>query len=216
MTAANPNPPQALQDEILADARAQAQRVGDHARQEAEALLAKAKADAQKEREERLAAARAEAKRRADLVLATVAVDVGRKRARCTEDLLDRLHRDARERVERREGFDYRAAVVRLAAEAVRGMEGDRFILQLAPADLASAGGLADEVRCAVGREGILVEIDPKPARIGAGVVVRDPDGRQEWDNSLQGRLERFWPRLRIRLGTEVLAAPRPSERKES
>ncbi len=36
-----------------------------------------------------------------------------------------------------------------------------------------------------------------EPAKIAAGVVVRDADGRQLWDDDLLARLDRLWPAAR-------------------
>jgi vacuolar-type H+-ATPase subunit E/Vma4 len=48
------------------------------------------------------------------------------------------------------------------------------------------------------------VGLAPEPAAIGGGVIVRDVEGRQRWDNSLAARLERLWPAIRRRVAEET------------
>ena len=194
----NTNSQAVLTEEIIADAKRQAERTVSHARHEAQELAAKGKADAEKEHRQSLAAAGAEADRRRDLILATVPIEVSRKRAAAVEAVLKTILGQAADRIGLREGVDYRDRVAALAAEATRRMEGDQFILQLSDTDRrAIAGGLAEEVQRRVGRDGVQVSLAPEAAKITGGVIVRDAEGRQLWDNSLEARLQRFWPILR-------------------
>lgn len=218
MTAANANPHQALQDEILADARRRADETVGKARREADAALAKARADAESERQAALKAAEAEARRRHDLVLAAIPIRVARRRAECVEAALEKVHDEARRRLEAREGFDPREGLMRLAAEALAAMEGNRFVLQVSDADRQALGDAwLDELRRRVGRQGLELSMGPAGAAIRSGVILRDAEGRQVWDNSLAARLERLWPALRCEIaaaGGLVPAARR--DQKES
>jgi vacuolar-type H+-ATPase subunit E/Vma4 len=208
MTAGNPNSQAVLTDEIIADAKRQADRVVSHARQETRDAAAKGKADAEKEHQKAQADAKAEADRRRDLILATVPIEVARKLAARIESLLTAIRDEAAGRLASHQGVDYRGAVAALAAEAISHMQGDRFLLQVAEADRQALGGdFAEEVRRRLGREGVQVTQAPEPAKIAAGVVVRDVDGRQLWDNSLESRLERFWPLLRREIGVRTSLA---------
>ena len=226
MSATNPNPQQALQDEILADARRRAEETVGKARREADAALAKARADAERSAREALEAAEAEARHRRDLALAALPIHVARRRAECVEAALEQVRQEARRLLEAREGFDYREALTRLAAEALAAMEGTRFVLQVADADRQALGDAwLDEVRRRVGRQGLELSLEPaqtKPAagaagsisnlrsqiifelnrrfRVGlggGGVFLRDEEGRQVWDNRFEARLARLWPALR-------------------
>jgi vacuolar-type H+-ATPase subunit E/Vma4 len=226
VTAANANPQQVLQEEILADARRHADATVRSARQEADAILAKAKAEAESDRQSRLKAAEAEARRRYALTLATIPIQVARRRAECVEAALEQVRQEARRLLEARQGFDYREALTRLAAEALAAMEGTRFVLQVADADRQALGDAwLDEVRRRVGRQGLELSLEPaqtKPAagaagsisnlrsqiifelnrrfRVGlggGGVFLRDDEGRQVWDNRFEARLARLWPALR-------------------
>ncbi|MBE3098532.1 MAG: hypothetical protein IMZ44_15565 [Planctomycetes bacterium] len=209
MTAANANPQQALQDEILADARRRADETVGKARREADAALAKARADAESERQAALKAAEAEARRRRDMVLATLPIRIARRRAECVEAALEQVHDEARRRLEVRQGFDYREALTRLAAEALAAMEGTRFVLQVADADRQALGDAwLDEVRRRVGRQGLELAMGQAGEKIQGGVVVRDDEGRQVWDNSLAARLARLWPALRCEIAAAAGLVP--------
>jgi vacuolar-type H+-ATPase subunit E/Vma4 len=121
---------------------------------------------------------------------------------------------EARQRLLAHQGFDYRDALARLAAEAVSRMAGTNFALQLSEADRAALGdGLAEGVRRRVGREGIQVTVAAEAAKIDGGVIVRDAEGRQVWDNSLRARLDRFWPILRREIGVRTSLAGRSAEK---
>lgn len=216
MTAANGNPQQVLAEEILADARRQGDRILHRAKTEAEAMIAKARADSDKAYQDVLARARGEAQSRHELVLAALPVEVGRMRYGRIETALQGIHDEARDRILKRDGFDYARSLVALAAEAIAGMAGDTFILDLSDADLKAYGAtLAADVTRKVGREGLKVTVAAKPVKIQGGVVIRDADGRQIWDNSLEGRLARLWPILRSKIGAKTLQAAAEAPWKE-
>ena len=216
MTATNSNPQDVLRDEILADARRQADRMLRRARDEAAAVLAKAKAETDKEQAERLDAARKEAARRSELVLATVPVEVARRRAAQLETILQSIHDQAREQLLKREGFDYRETVTALAARAIARMEGNRFVVEVSQADRAALGeGWLEEVRRRAGRPD-LVLAPASAAGNEPGVVVRDAEGRQVCDDRLLARLARLWPAMRREVAVRAGLVPGSGPRKES
>lgn len=217
MTAANSNSQQVLSGEILADARKQAERAVTRARREADEAVAKSRADAEKDRADRLEAARAESVRRRGLALATVPVEVGRMRANRVEAILASIRNDVCGRLDARQGFDPRAVATALAAAAIAGMTGTQFVLELSDADRQSFGAaLVEDVRRRVARDGLQVSLAPAGSRLAGGVVVRTADGNQMWDNSLAGRLERFWPALRREIGVRTALAGPSAATKES
>ena len=206
MTPDEPNPQDVLREEILADARRQAERTVRRAERDAEDALAQARKEADADRDSRLDAARREAERRRNLVLAAIPVEEARMRAQRVEEVLEAIRDEARRRLAERGGEEYRRTLVRLAAEAVSNMAGERFVLELGAADLKAVGnGLADDVRKAVGRQGLQIAVAPEPADIETGVIVRDADGRQVVDNRLVARLERLWPALRLAIGARLV-----------
>jgi len=212
-----PQPQQVLTNEILADARRQADRILRKAKRDAQETVASAEKEAQADRERRLADARVEAERRRRLTLATVPVEEGRLWAARVEEVLESVKAEARQRLARREGFDYRQALVVLAAEAAQAMAGEAVVLELGPADHGTLGpDLVVAVGERLGSGGPKVSLAPEPVPMDGGVVVRDADGRRRWDNRFTSRLARLWPDLRRRIAAESgLLDERPSGNEE-
>lgn len=209
MATPNNNPEEALRGEILAEARRESEQILRRAQQDAEARLAKAAAEADRARQERLEATRADAARRKELILATVAVETGRLRSARIEALLESVHEEARRRLLAREGFNYRDAVIALAAEALRQMPGDAFAVKLSPADRAAFGDeLAGEVSRRVARSPLNLTISTDAAITDGGLILQDAEERHLWDNRLSARLARLWPELRrqIAIRTSLVA----------
>lgn len=206
----NDNSAETLRDSILADARAAADQIVARARQEAQDLLDQARAQADAARRKRVEAAQAEAARRGDLLLARVPVEIGRRRSTRAESLLQSVHDDARARLLARDGFDYRDALVALAADAIGRMAGDAFVAGLSPDDYRRhADGIADDIVRAAGRPSARLTIVEDPAITDGGVVLRDGQGYQAWDNRLLARLERLWPDLRLQVAIQAGLAPK-------
>ena len=92
-----------------------------------------------------------------------------------------------------------------LAAEAIARMAGETFVLELSAADRQEFGAaLVAAVPGRTGRLNINVTIGTQPADIPCGVIVRDPQGRQIWDNNFEARLDRMWPLLRSKLAEHM------------
>jgi vacuolar-type H+-ATPase subunit E/Vma4 len=206
----NQDSQRALCDEILAEAHCEGEQIVRTARQEAETLLARATDEAKAARQQRLDLARAEAARRRELLLATVPLETGRLRSARIETLLHSIYEGVRQRLLTREGFDYREALITLAAEAAARMAGDAFVVKLSAADRAALGeGLAEEIAQRVGHSPALsITISDEPAITEGGLLIEDSEGRQVWDNRLPARLERLWPELRrqIALGASLVS----------
>jgi vacuolar-type H+-ATPase subunit E/Vma4 len=197
MAAFNSNSPELLSREILADARRESEEILQLAQRQAEGLLAKAAAEAEQIRREQLAQAQAEAARRRELILATVAVEAGRQRAARIETLLQSIRETTRQKLLARDGFDYRESIIALAAEALRWLSGDAFVVKLSPTDRAALGSsVAEEIRQRAGRS-LAIALADGPTIKDGGAIIEDRDGRQVWDNRFSSRLERLWPELR-------------------
>jgi vacuolar-type H+-ATPase subunit E/Vma4 len=204
---------QVLRDEIIADAERQAERLVRKAQREAKMLVDKAVGECEQQCQEKREAAQAAAQRQRMLILATVPVEIGRLRAARTEQELTALRDAVQDQLAARTGFDYRQCLLALAAEAIAQMAGDAFVLQLAKEDEKQHGlWLANGAPTRAGRPGVIVTVDAAPASIQGGVIVRDPQGRQIWDNSFEARLRRLWPLLRHQmskhLGLETITQP--------
>ena len=217
MSSAQSNTEQVLQEEILADARRQAQDARERAKKEADAIVAKARIEAENDRRVQAQGAEAEAKRRRELTLATIPVVVGRRRADCIEAALNQIRDEAARLLAARQGFDYRQAVIRLAAEALAQMAGNRFVIEVSDSDSQALGqGWVEEAGRQSGRNGLELSAAPAKMQNQAGVIIRDADGRQVWDNTLLARLERLWPAARRELAVATRLVSGAEPQKES
>ncbi len=190
-----------LRDEILADAKRQAERVLKQARKEAGEIAEAAATELSAWSSRQLNTARAEAKHRADMILAGLPVETGRLRANRIESLLQSIHDEARQQLVSRDGLDQRQMLVNLCAEAIRKMSGNRFSISLPEADRRLLGDREVEaIRLAAGRPDLVLEIIGDPESRDAGPVVRGNDGKELCDNRLTERLERLWPELRLKI----------------
>ena len=199
MVTQDPTPQMVLCDEIRGDATRQGERLLRRARKEADALLANAKEEGERERREMEAHTREEAARRRDMILASVAVEAGRARAARVEALLRGVYDAAAGRLAARQGIDYRDTVVRLAAEAIRRMEGDALVVEISDQDQGVLGddGLVTDIVQAAGRSSLELTLANRADAVPGELVIRDLAGRQVWENGLLTRLRRSWPALR-------------------
>lgn len=187
------DPSDVLCREILAEADHRGQEIVEQARQEAGALVTMADTEAQAARMQRLEHARAEADRRVEAIRATVGVEAGRMRAAHVEALLDSLFREGRLRLAARQGLDDKTVLIALSAHAIERMDGDTFVLRVAP----GAPVAVEDLRRATGRSSLALTLREDPSVAEGGLIIEDAEGRQVWDNRLPQRLVRLWPELR-------------------
>jgi len=189
-----PDPTESLCAEVLAEGRRRAGEIRGEARRSGEEILARARSDA----EERLALHLEEASLAAaalrERIMADIPIELARLRAARIEALLESLREEAIRKLLSRQGFDYPESLASLASEALGAMEGGAFTLGLAPEDMPLGEGLLRRL-ASPGRSLRLVE---DPSIIGGGLILRDDEGRQLWDDRLPVRLARLWPELRI------------------
>jgi vacuolar-type H+-ATPase subunit E/Vma4 len=191
-------PQDVLRDEILADARRQAERALQRARKEAAGITKTAEAELEAWRSAQLELAQTEAQRRSDTVLAGLPVETGRMRAKRIEELLQSVREEAGRRLAAREGLDCRPVLVTLAVEAIRRMTGTRFTITVPETDRPLLGDAEIEaIRQRTGRADLELEIVGDPQFCGAGLTVRGDNGEEVWDNRFFQRLERMWPAMR-------------------
>ena len=201
-------PQDVLQEEILADARRQAERALQRARKEARGIAEAAAAELEAWRTGQLDLAQTEAKHHSDLVLAGLPVETGRMRANRIEALLQSIRDEALKRLDSREGPGYCQALVNLAAEAIRNMAGTRFSITVSEVDRSLLGeGEVKKIRQLAGRPDLELEVIGDSKSRDAGLVVQGGDREEYWDNRFSKRLERQWPTLRreIALRTALL-----------
>ena len=197
--------------EIIGDAKGLVREVLEMARLESAGILAAAEAEAgkiisnaeaaaAKVRREMTEAALAGAARRREMMLSALPGEEGRLRLERREALLAAIREEAVEMIRAEgSGAGKKAILAALAAQAVSRMEGRIFTVAVAPGDGGAAAGLPAEIERLAGRGSLEITIE-EGAGLSGGVIVRDGEGRQYWDNSFKGRLERFWPGLRGRL----------------
>lgn len=201
-----------LHEEILSDARMEAEKIVFRAKQDAEAFLTNAAAEANRVGQERLDQAREEAARRSALILSVVTVETDRFRAARIEALLESVYDEARQRLLDREDFEYRETVINLASNAISRMAGSAFVVKLPDTEKTTVGNnLADEIVRRVGQP-VSITISYEQDTAGGGVVVEDAEAHQLWDNRLLRRLARLWPELRrqIALGAGFVVETEP------
>lgn len=189
--------------EIAGMARRESAEIISSAEAEAAKILSDAEGAAAKAGRELLASALAAAARRREVMLAAVPGETARLRADFREAVLDSIKVRALGLAgEEAERAGKAAVLAGLAAQAVRRMEGAAFIVTLDAADSGAAAGLPAEIERLAGRGPLEIKIEENSGQ-GGGVIVRDAEGRQRWDNSFKARLERLWPELRGRLMRE-------------
>lgn len=192
--------PAALAAAVLEDARREAASLIAAAEAEADALLAAAAEKAALEGRALAEAAAAQAERERAALLAAAPLEARRRQEERLEALLLSVRSEALSRLASEPGAGAEAAA-RLAAEAIKYMEGEDFSVAVRPAD-AAAPGLAAEMARLSGRPGARITLQPDPG-LGGGAVVRALSGREVWDNGFPARLERLWPGLRLELAAE-------------
>ncbi len=185
-----------LKDEILADARRRAERVLKRAGRDGERVARRELRKAEDLRKHHIEQAGARIERDKVVFASGLVLEERRRRLATQGQLIDEVFAQALERLRGREGFDYRAVVIRLAVEAVQAMQGDEFVLRLGEADLASMKNdlpaeVARTVKGPDGRE-VRLRVADDPAPIAGGVIVARADGCAEYDNSLAARLKRL------------------------
>jgi len=191
---------EALKEEILKIAGRESAGIIAAAAAEAENIVSSAGAAASQRWSAELEAAKKKAARSREMTISSVPAEAARLRAARTEQLLDSIKAEALAGLAAAaEGAGRKKVLAALAAQAVLSMEGEKFMIAVAPGDLAAAEGLAAEIERLAGRGKLELEIEGLPGLSG-GAVVRDADGRQHWDNSFKARLERLWPDLRGRI----------------
>ena len=190
----------ALAEEILSDARRQADRKVERAKKRSERLLRNAGTQAEEVEREADAAARERAERQCRRVLADLPHQEQVRTLRVKEEVVERIFDEALEAARTVGEGESLAALVRLSRDAAAPMNGDRFVVELSPAD-ADRFGRAVAERLAA--EGVTAEVAPS-AEVPGGVVVRTGDGRQVVDNTFATRVQRVRPLLRAQIAEQI------------
>lgn len=198
LSPAGKTPEDLLREEIVADAKRQAERLLRKASKEAADLAAKTKEATGKECAKVLAEARANAGHRAALLGAKVPVEAGRYRAGHVEKQLDAIRATAMEKLA---SFPATTGLlVRLIGDAARICGGGSFVVSLSAADrkvLEADPAWREAAAREAGLDAAFVLSDEPLAPSDRGPVLRSEDGALVCDNRLDARLARLWPSLR-------------------
>jgi len=194
---------EALEQQILADARSQAEPILRRARRQAEEILRQARQEAERRREDirRNALERAEAEARRVRARAELEAENIRRAAR--EEILQYARQQAVEALRSVPGEErYAEMLLELALAGLRAMRGRRFELLMRAEDreahgAATAGALRDRAASELGRQ-VIVTLADETVRASGGLVVRRADGHLLCDQTFEARLERLWDELRV------------------
>ena len=204
------DPTDRLAQQILADARKQAEPLRKRAEREAESALRKAKQDAEREREHMLQRAERSAQLNAHRISARADIEMQNIRRQAREHILIHARERAMEAlVETTRSPEYPEQLKRLTLAALRAMNGERFELLMRAEDREAHGAeVAQAASELAEREmGRRVELTVSGETIGGsgGLIVRTADGRQVCDQTFEARLGRLWTELREEIAKELL-----------
>ncbi len=187
-----------LAQEILDDGRRRAERIRADAQAEAEKLLNEGEGRAKAEAARIAAEGEETARKRAQMIRSSVAQEIAQRKLAAREEVIQEVLAGASKELEKLEGAVYRNAVVTLAAEALRQMPGQKFVVRVAGLGEAECATIRDTLLKTLRDAGRTVEIQCAAAAGGSrGVVVESADGRLRWDNSFAARLNRMKAGLR-------------------
>lgn len=216
-------PSEKLFDEVMADARTKADRAHRRGQRDAEAARKKIAKATQVQVDKILETARAEAESRRSQILATLEIEAQRERLARLEENLAGVHDRVASALRSLDPAAMRRTQIRLAAEAIAQIPDTSVELALPKNTHAEAGQeIVAEVMKAVAQESdrsVAVRLADRPAPIPNGVLVRATGKSVEVVNSLEERLRRLWPELRLvaarRLFPELVVTPETGQARE-
>jgi vacuolar-type H+-ATPase subunit E/Vma4 len=205
-------PSEKLFSEVRSDARAKADEIGRKAQSGAEDLKRQTAEEIRTATASVLGAAKKTAETKRSEILASVAVEVQRERLAAAEKILQSVQDGVRRKLAALSPRDAQASQVRLALEAVGQLPPNVPVDVALPAAAHGAFGaqLVQEIMkqaAAVIKRPVTVRLAAQPGAIADGVVVRTADGRIEIVNSLDERLRRLWPQLRLEIAAKLFPA---------
>ena len=211
------DPTDTLAEQILADARKQAEPIGERAEREAEAALRKATEEAEREREGAVQRAQQSAELGAQRIRARAGLEVENIRRRATEQVLLHVRDEAMKELTAATGSpQYHGQLRGLVLAALRAMSGERFKLVMRAEDRDAYGKSIARAVCELaprelGRQ-VEIMVSDDTIRAAGGLLVGTADGRQVCDQTFEARLERLWPQLRQQMARDLLPDPEEGE----
>lgn len=195
---------QALAEEILADARRQAERKVGRARKRAEQILQSARSQIEDIEEKAAEAAAEKVARETQTIMADVPHQEQVRTLQVKAEVIARVFAESLEALKAQMGSDAPAVLARLSSDAISLMPGRRFILEVGARDAEQYGTrLAEETVAEVERtqnQKVTAEVAVSPEITDGGVIVKSADGPQMVDNSFATRLRRAQESLRSQI----------------
>jgi vacuolar-type H+-ATPase subunit E/Vma4 len=182
---------------VESKARADADQVLADAKLKAEAIRKRGREAAEKERADILARARQEAERVRSQAIASAQMKAGMRKLESREKLLAEVFAAARQKLTAASlQPDYERVIGDLIRDALSRLQTGAARLRADP----RARELLTKPRLdAISKEtGVRLELGPALEK-GTGVIAETADGRRQFDNTLETRLERMQDRLRAR-----------------
>jgi vacuolar-type H+-ATPase subunit E/Vma4 len=196
MTDAGNSTYESLAEEIMADARLKADRARSRGEKDAEKIRDRAAREADGARKTVLEQARERSEREGAIIIAGIEVEAKRQALELKERSVHEVLDLAREMLAQGQGYDRRASLGLLAAEAVAAMRATSIVLEVSPTDKETVG--PDFVGDVCRRAGREAHLELREADIPGGVIATSADGREIYDNSFPARLRRLTPALRV------------------
>jgi vacuolar-type H+-ATPase subunit E/Vma4 len=197
---------QALADEILSDARRQAERKLERARKRAERMVHAAQAKVAGIEQEAMDTAKQKLEAEQTILMADVPHQ-DLLRTLCAQDAAIRgLFDDVLNSLAERQEIDLPEVLTRLSADAIALMTGDTFVLELAEPDATAHGAalterVAEAIKARSGRA-VTLRVAASDRMPQGGVVVRSD--RELVDHSFANRAKQAERALRARLAALI------------
>jgi len=192
-----------LREEIVQDAQQKAERLVKRASRDARKMLDAAREEREKRRVARVAEAELDVEQRVRAVLATVGIEIRRRRLAEIEVEITKVLTDAVERALALPDEQRRASLLALLSDAagMMGRTGLRVLCSSRDRALLTDTGVRDALQRAWGGTGgaedvVFVETDT----VRGGLIVDSADERRRVDNSYDGRLARMKDELRTQV----------------
>lgn len=207
----------ALSEQILEDARQQAEPIKKRARKEADEIVEKAQEEAEERKEDIFQQARERAKNEVQRLKARLDLEKANIERNAREDILDEIRDRVLQTLEDlRSNGDYEKALVELSCAAISRMTGRRFEVVMRDADREKLG---DKIREAVreraanelGRQ-VTINLADETISVVGGVVIQREDGSQICEQTFENRLDRLWPQLRQEVADVLFEQDKPED----
>ena len=180
---------------ILTEVRDEAEQIKAEAKEKAEAIRKRAQEQAERERKAILDRAREDAERLRGQGVATAQLKARSRQLTNREQLLDRVFQTAREKLsEIQKRSDYDEIATLLLREALVQLRVNKANIR---ADKTTQGILEKKALREISKELNGQFTSAEPLEEGIGVVVDAADGRLNYDNTLETRLNRLEGTLR-------------------